>query len=113
MPIISDLFQHIASLFDSDYYGFINSDVLLSYNVFEVLESCKRYLANGIIKQKVLEAIMIHIQHEISGRTHIAKPDLVLNATDLLTYSEFIRSCKPSQSNLRSIKSAVSYLQYS
>ena len=38
MPYVNSMFQIVASQFKSDYYGYINSDVLLSYQIFDVIK---------------------------------------------------------------------------
>ena len=38
MPYIRDMFVTAKKLFDSSYYGYINSDVLLSYQIFDVIK---------------------------------------------------------------------------
>ena len=38
MPYIRDMFVTAKKLFDSCYYGYINSDVLLSYQIFDVIK---------------------------------------------------------------------------
>lgn len=53
MPIVRDMFVQAAQLFDSDYYGYINSDILLTFNIFEVLELCKKNALLGNISLRV------------------------------------------------------------
>ena len=53
MPIVRDMFIKATGLFDSDYYGYINSDILLSFNIFEILELCKKNAELGNISLRV------------------------------------------------------------
>ena len=53
MPYIRGMFVRAKQLFDSDYYGYINSDILLTFNLFDVLEICKKNAELGIMSFRV------------------------------------------------------------
>ena len=53
MPILRDMLVKAKELYESEYYGYINSDILLSLNVFEVLEICKQNALMGNISKRV------------------------------------------------------------
>ena len=53
MPILRDMLVKAREMFDSDYYGYINSDILLSLNLFEVLDICKQNALLGNISLRV------------------------------------------------------------
>ena len=53
MPIVSNMFVKATTLFDSDYYGYINSDILLTPNLFQYLELCRRNAERGNINKRV------------------------------------------------------------
>ena len=54
LPYIQDMFVRATKMFSSDYYGYINSDIMLSYNIFEILELCKNNAKQGMISLRVL-----------------------------------------------------------
>lgn len=53
MPIVGSMYAKAAQLYDSEYYGYINSDILVSVNLFEVLELCKLNAEQGNINLRV------------------------------------------------------------
>lgn len=54
MPLIRDLFLQSYHLVNSDYYGYINSDVVLSTSVFQFLSSIDIRVQNGTIPPNVI-----------------------------------------------------------
>ena len=53
MPVISDMFMKASRLFDSDYYGYINSDILVTPNLFQYIELCRLNAEEGNINKRV------------------------------------------------------------
>ena len=53
MPLVSSMFNRTRQFVDADYYGYINSDIVVSPNLFDVLERCKDLAAKKKIKEKV------------------------------------------------------------
>lgn len=53
MPLASYMFNRTKHLVEADYYGYINSDIVISPNIFEVLELSKGLVASGTISKKV------------------------------------------------------------
>ena len=53
MPLASYLFNRTRQFVDADYYGYINSDIIVSPNLFEILQLCKELAAEGTINEKV------------------------------------------------------------
>lgn len=53
MPFVRGMFVRAKQMFDSDYYGYINSDILLTFNLFDVLELCKQNAARGTMSLRV------------------------------------------------------------
>ena len=53
MPLIRYMYNRTSHLVSSDYYGYINSDILLSFNIFEILELCKKNAELGNISLRV------------------------------------------------------------
>lgn len=47
------MFLRAQAMYDSDYYGYINSDILLSFNIFDVIEICKKNAEMGNISLRV------------------------------------------------------------
>ena len=50
MPYVQGMFEAVAKKYQSEYYGYINSDILLS---FEILELCRANAAAGSISRRV------------------------------------------------------------
>ena len=53
MPVINDMFMKAIRLFDSDYYGYINSDILVTPNLFQFIELCRLNAEEGNINKRV------------------------------------------------------------
>lgn len=53
MPLASSMFDRAKKLARADYYGFINSDIILSPNIFGILKQCMNLVENGKISPKV------------------------------------------------------------
>lgn len=53
LPIVKGMFLRAQAMYDSDYYGYINSDILLSFNIFDVIEICKKNAEMGNISLRV------------------------------------------------------------
>ncbi len=53
MPYVQGMFEAVAKKYQSEYYGYINSDILLSFNIFEILELCRANAAAGSISRRV------------------------------------------------------------
>ena len=54
MPIVGAMYTKAVELFDSEYYGYINSDILVSVNLFELLELCRLNAEQGNINLRVM-----------------------------------------------------------
>lgn len=54
MPIVGAMYTKAVELYDSEYYGYINSDILVSVNLFEVLELCRLNAEQGNINLRVV-----------------------------------------------------------
>ena len=48
------MFQTARNLYDSSYYGYINSDILLSPSLFDALSICLANIHTGILDTNVL-----------------------------------------------------------
>ena len=53
LPLIGGMYEIASQTFESEYYGYINGDILLSPNVFEILERCKLNAEAGLINRRV------------------------------------------------------------
>lgn len=53
MPIMRYMYMRSQKLFNSHYYGYINSDIIVAPNLFAVLKSCKKLVEKKMIKPKV------------------------------------------------------------
>lgn len=49
MPVIGALFSTARSTFDGSYYGYVNSDVLLTVQIFEVIRILQYNAFIGIL----------------------------------------------------------------
>lgn len=94
-------------MYDSDYYGYINSDILLSFNIFDVIEICKKNAEMGNISLRVQLAKWYYEQHEIAGRVHEVAKYTVLDNSNLTSYLKYLRSAAASMRELRHRHSAV------
>ena len=48
------MFQTARNLYDSSYYGYINSDILISPSLFDALSICLANIHTGILDTNVL-----------------------------------------------------------
>lgn len=53
MPIMRYMYMRSQKLFKSHYYGYINSDIIVTPNLFTVLKSCEKLVMKEKIKPKV------------------------------------------------------------
>lgn len=53
MPIMRYMFVRSQQLLQSHYYGYINSDIVVAPNLFDVLKSCKKLVEKKKIKPRV------------------------------------------------------------
>ena len=53
LPFIGGMYEIASQMFESEYYGYINADILLSPNVFDILERCKLNAQAGLIHRRV------------------------------------------------------------
>lgn len=53
MPYVKSFLQTAKILYDSDHYGYINGDILLTSNIFSVLQKCKDLVKEGAISPRV------------------------------------------------------------
>lgn len=49
MPEVNGMLAHLHADFKSDYYCFINSDILLSPNLFSILDYVDEQISQGIV----------------------------------------------------------------
>ncbi|KAK8794116.1 hypothetical protein WA171_003242 [Blastocystis sp. BT1] len=91
MPIVGAMYTKAVELFDSEYYGYINSDILVSVNLFELLELCRLNAEQG----------NINLRHEIAGRVSEVPSYDKLIATDLVAYTKYLRNLSRQVKALR------------
>ena len=58
MPLASYMFNRTKYLVNADYYGYINSDIIISPNLFEILELSKKLVESGTISKKVNNQVL-------------------------------------------------------
>ena len=61
MPLIRYLFMRSVELAESDYYGYINSDIIVTPNLFETLDEVQELVKKGKIKPKVHMKFTIYL----------------------------------------------------
>lgn len=54
MPVITSLFQNAGKRIRAEYYGYLNSDILIEPTLFDVLAFCKKEAEEGRIAKRVL-----------------------------------------------------------
>ena len=107
MPYIRDMFVTAKKLFDSSYYGYINSDVLLSYQIFDVIKILRYNAHIGKLGPHVRSVVIANQQHEIAGRVHeVAKYNLIDDKT-LRGYMNDLKAATRVMRPLRNQHSAV------
>ena len=60
MPLIRFLLLQAQHLFPSRYYGYVNSDILLSSSLFAVLSQCTALQKQGTIRKRVALHPRVH-----------------------------------------------------
>ena len=53
MPLIRYMYNRTMHLVSSDYYGYINSDIILTPNIFESLDATEVLVKEGKVKPRV------------------------------------------------------------
>lgn len=53
MPLIRYMYNRTMQMVSSDYYGYINSDIVMTPNIFEALDATEKLVQEGKIKPKV------------------------------------------------------------
>ena len=53
LPIITSLFSRAGETLKADYYGYINSDILIEPSIFSVLDYCKDQVDKGALSEQV------------------------------------------------------------
>lgn len=54
LPLIDNMFEVVRELYDSSYYGYINSDILISPSLFDALAICIKNVQLGILESNVV-----------------------------------------------------------
>lgn len=54
MPLIRYMYNRTMHLVSSDYYGYINSDIIMTPNIFETLDATEQLVKEGKVNQNVL-----------------------------------------------------------
>ena len=54
MPFASYMYKRTQVLVKADYYGYINSDIIVSPNLFDILKKCGKLAKKGVISHKVV-----------------------------------------------------------
>lgn len=98
LPIINNMFNIVQRRFEADYYGYVNADILLQNNIFEVLGHLKEQTKLGLIRP----------QHELAGRVYEKDyPEFPYLFTNLDDVNEFYKRIKPTRRTIRNPGSAV------
>lgn len=53
MPLLREMYKSARSLYDSSYYGYMNSDILISGSLLVILEELLRYHSRGMLTDGV------------------------------------------------------------
>lgn len=98
LPIITEMFSAVFQRFDADYYGYVNADILLENNVFEVLHFIKQQVKLGVVKP----------QHELAGRVYEKDyPSFPYSFTSFSQMETFFKTIPLKRWTLRNVGSAV------
>lgn len=60
IPFVGNMFRYIESHFDSEFYGYINSDNILSSTIFDVLVGIKKNIDRGVLSHNVCSSARPH-----------------------------------------------------
>lgn len=55
LPYFKSFFNYIEKNYDSDFYGYVNSDILFSSKLINILHFIKQKQQKNYLKKKVLE----------------------------------------------------------
>ncbi|OAO17167.1 hypothetical protein AV274_1106 [Blastocystis sp. ATCC 50177/Nand II] len=80
MPIMRYMFVRSQQLLQSHYYGYINSDIVVAPNLFDVLKSCK----------KLVEKKKIKPRHEIASIVWDVFRLGIINTTSITSYENYL-----------------------
>lgn len=71
-PYLKAMFQYAQNHFSSDFYGYVNADILLDSTLIDSLKAIARDIHNGDIKNKVyIVGQRTNVQQEMQDRyTH-------------------------------------------
>ena len=61
MPLASYMYNRTQILVEADYYGYINSDIIVSPNLFDILAKCDQLAKKGVISQKVVVCLSTYV----------------------------------------------------
>ena len=53
MPVITSLFRNTGKRIRAEYYGYLNSDILIEPTLFDILAFCKKESEAGRIAKRV------------------------------------------------------------
>lgn len=59
MPLIRFMLMQSQRLFRSQYYGYVNSDILLSTSLFTALSRCASLQKAGVLKERVTKCRVV------------------------------------------------------
>ena len=60
LPTITSMFHEAKRLFDAQYYGYVNSDILLEPAIFDVLRYCSSLVREGRLTRAVFSPFLSH-----------------------------------------------------
>ena len=102
------MFQTARNLYDSSYYGYINSDILLSPSLFDALSICLAHIQTGVLDTNVKQSsLFIHNQFEIAGRVHETPTYSKVDISNMTTYLDYLEKASQVMRPMRNQHSAV------
>lgn len=88
LPFVKDMLIELASRYRSEYYGYMNSDILLNPNVFNALERISKKMNTGIYPYPIgITSTVMDVKYNFSSNDFDT-----INNTRLLFKRNFTKS---------------------
>ena len=102
LPIVRSMLQRMREIIDADYYGYMNSDILLNSKVFDALHVVSTAVKNGEITDRI----------ELISQVKNVFPILIPTDNTLNGFDSYFQSMDPT-AKMRNALSAVKPCFYS
>lgn len=97
MPLVRDLFQQAFHAFRADFYGYVNSDVIIDISIFSLLKDVQRRMDRKEFPRVV----------EVAGRVYDSRNYLPMDPSSKESFKKYLARCMRRTTQLRNQDSAV------